>query len=51
MLCRAGGFYIGRISGQADFPGAILISLVGYFFACYYFLQVIAAFCISLHRS
>jgi hypothetical protein len=36
----AGGYYIGRISGQADFPGAILISLVGYFFACYYFLQV-----------
>eukprot|EP00882_Tetradesmus_deserticola_P014442 GHRQ01015358.1.p1 GENE.GHRQ01015358.1~~GHRQ01015358.1.p1 ORF type:complete len:103 (-),score=22.48 GHRQ01015358.1:1020-1328(-) len=36
----AGGFYIGRISAQADFPGAILISLLGYFFACYYFLQV-----------
>jgi hypothetical protein len=36
----AGGYYIGRISSQADFPGAILISLLGYFFACYYFLQV-----------
>eukprot|EP00878_Enallax_costatus_P044025 GHUV01052171.1.p1 GENE.GHUV01052171.1~~GHUV01052171.1.p1 ORF type:complete len:243 (+),score=82.51 GHUV01052171.1:2-730(+) len=37
----AGGFYIGRISAQADFPGAILISLLGYFFACYYFLQAV----------
>lgn len=32
--CCAGGFYIGRLSGGADFPGSILISLAGYFFGC-----------------
>ncbi|KAF6261256.1 hypothetical protein COO60DRAFT_1503069 [Scenedesmus sp. NREL 46B-D3] len=41
FVACGGGFYIGRISGQADFPGAILISLLGYFFACYYFLQAV----------
>lgn len=41
FVACGGGYYIGRISGQADFPGAILISLVGYFFACYYFLQAV----------
>eukprot|EP00775_Hariotina_reticulata_P005475 gene5475-5710_t len=39
LVACAGGFYVGKLSGQADFPGSILISLVGYFFACYYFLQ------------
>lgn len=49
FVACGGGFYIGRISSQADFPGAILISLVGYFFACYYFLQ--AAFQITALTS
>jgi hypothetical protein len=36
----AGGFYIGRASSEANFPGSIVFSLIGYFLACYYFLQV-----------
>lgn len=40
-LCLSpGGFYIGRASSEANFPGSIVFSLIGYFLACYYFLQV-----------
>jgi hypothetical protein len=35
-----GGFYIGKISSESNLPGSIVVSLIGYFLACYYFLQV-----------
>lgn len=36
----SGGFYIGKISSESNLPGSIVVSLIGYFLACYYFLQV-----------
>jgi hypothetical protein len=40
MCLRPGGFYIGKISSESNLPGSIVVSLIGYFLACYYFLQV-----------
>jgi hypothetical protein len=39
FVAALGGFYTGGLIGQADFTGSTLVSLVAYFFACYYFLQ------------
>lgn len=40
LVACFGGYYLARLSGQADFPGSTLVSLLGYFLACFYFLQV-----------
>lgn len=39
FVAALGGFYTGGLIGQADFTGSTVVSLVAYFFACYYFLQ------------
>ncbi|KAF8058031.1 prxl2a [Scenedesmus sp. PABB004] len=41
FVACGGGFYIGNIAGKADFPGSFFVSLLGYFFGCYYALQAV----------
>lgn len=36
-----GGFFLGDLSGKADFSGNVFVQLIGYFLGCYYFLQVV----------
>lgn len=36
-----GGFYIGGLVSEANFPFKILVELVGYFIGCYYFVQAL----------
>lgn len=41
VVACGGGFYIGKASSESNIPGSIIFSLVGYFLACYYFLQAV----------
>lgn len=41
FVACGGGFYIGRASSESNIPGSIVFSLIGYFLACYYFLQAV----------
>lgn len=41
FVACGGGFYIGKVSSESNIPGSIIFSLLGYFLACYYFLQAV----------
>lgn len=36
LVACGGGLYVAKLSGEANFPGSILISFAGYAFAFYY---------------